>query len=169
MRDMLAETETPQLAQTPNTGFMAATKLHELLGYALADFEYILTDQRYSIDHGAWHQSPDDDARCCVCMAGAVMARTYRVAHGDATIPDDLGIDAARRLYAIDLLRQGYISEALVEFTGADVAQSWQQWGLQQKWEHRLRDYEDEQQRYQARGLLRDLRGLQADLQKANI
>lgn len=166
-KDML-EQIIPTTA-TANELFETATKLHELLGLAIADFELILVDPKYDVDFGYWHDSIENDGdRCNVCLAGSIMVRTYKAPPNQE--PDHLGVNTGRRLHTVDMLRQGRIRDALQEFAAAPVRLTWSQHFLDKKWRKRLRYCRNEEMRSNmAHELLRDLRELRADLAEANL
>lgn len=89
-------------------------KIHLLIDVALNDLSKVRRSKRYEIDMGSWHRG--GEKVCTVCLAGAVMAKTFRV---DPTMqivdPDEIDIhpDDQRKLHALDFLRGGDIYGAL--------------------------------------------------------
>ena len=104
-------------------------KLSDCIEIALKDLKKIEADPRYAVGmHPTWHTGrrsnlPGD--RCCVCFAGAVMAKTLDCNIDDNISPYELGpyqygdlhaderIHNGCRLEALDQARAGHISSAL--------------------------------------------------------
>ncbi len=100
-------------------------KLSDLIDLALADLRKVEKDDRYAVDMATWHEPPgaslDEEAtRCHVCFAGAVMAGTLGTMPNVVVLPSDftsMGDDphTARRLLALDSVRNGFVEDALRE------------------------------------------------------
>ena len=51
----------------------------KLIRLALADLRKVEQDPRYKIDMRVWHSWDKKEQRCCVCLAGAVIAQTLEM------------------------------------------------------------------------------------------
>lgn len=91
-------------------------KLSDLIDQAIADYK-ALDHGKYYPNSDRWHKPAYKDAadkRCSACLAGAVIANTFK---GSADRDYSLSIafgDARQKLLALDLVRQGYVLDALV-------------------------------------------------------
>lgn len=63
--------------------------------------------EMYRVEMGEWHNPHHDDAKCRVCLAGSVIARTLGAAPGDFMEPSDYPDDVADKLCALDRFRIG--------------------------------------------------------------
>jgi hypothetical protein len=92
-------------------------KPSELIRLALADLEKCEVDSRYKIHMSSWHE-PDSRGSCCVCVAGAVMAQTFKISSEVWLTPSGmcsqlcLGGVIHSKLLALDELREGNIDGA---------------------------------------------------------
>ena len=91
-------------------------KPSELIRVALADLAKCEADPTYEIDMNVWHKGaaiPTDT--CLVCLAGAVMANSLRVAPTASVIPPAGGFESGDigALFAIDSLRAGNVLAAV--------------------------------------------------------
>jgi hypothetical protein len=94
--------------------FGAIEKPSELLTLALNDLEAVEQDSRYRVDMGHWHRPLPSEGYCAVCLAGAVLANSLGVAINEVMTPKYLEhVEAAKRLLALDDLRNGYIELGL--------------------------------------------------------
>jgi hypothetical protein len=86
----------------------------KLLRIALTDLMAVEKSKKYRIDMGMWHHGAvEGGQKCEVCMAGAVMAKTLKVPDDEWRDPGDFNSsDITKKLFAINLLRVGNISEA---------------------------------------------------------
>lgn len=98
-------------------------KLSELIQLALDDIDKCEKDPRYEIKMNMWHSpvygdNEDSTPRCCVCLAGAVMAQTHKlpINSGYVTLLQDR--EWYRAFLALDWVRQGRIRAAYIDFTG---------------------------------------------------
>jgi hypothetical protein len=79
-------------------------KPSELIRVALWDLMQCEQDERYRIEMGIWHYAIND-RDCAVCLAGAVIAKTFGVLPTQVRDPSDFPPDVKRKLYALDCLR----------------------------------------------------------------
>lgn len=91
----------------------------KLLLVALRDLRAIEQDSRYTVDMRVWH-NPEfsygllGSVRVCeVCLAGAVIARSFRTPIQRGVTPGNLTPSRRRKLYALDAFRQGCIHSGL--------------------------------------------------------
>lgn len=85
---------------------------------ALIDLEKCERDPRYNVDMGLWHVPPSRFSvpnACAVCFAGSVMAQTFGVNHLMSFYPGDFSVEHAERFRALDHVRFGHLSAALLE------------------------------------------------------
>ena len=80
-------------------------KASDLLELAVRDAMAVAKMKGYKLDMGTWH-SPN--GVCRVCMAGAVMARTLRVARGAFWSPGIVGHHWSAAMWDINNFREGY-------------------------------------------------------------
>ncbi len=150
--------------------------LHELLDVAIRANEALLGNPLYEFDMGDFHAPGDTDAGqkegiCYVCAAGSVMAGMLGCKPDADLWPDELGILAARRLYAIDMLRCGYIKQALAELHATPAPSTWRlrwlakRWGSKMAWQQK----NDTLTRYGMHNLLRQLRVMRDELKAHNL
>lgn len=92
--------------------------LSELLSVALDDLEATERDPRYVIDMDDWHCP--EAGKCAVCLAGAVMAKTFDADPERYLVPGEVTGDDSRELRALDALRGGYVQDA-ANLLGLDV------------------------------------------------
>jgi hypothetical protein len=95
----------------------------QLIELALEDLEKVEKDDRYVVDMHVWHHSsPDDEWRCHVCLAGAVMAKSLDFAPyecGDD--PEDImSPNLSQKLEALDCFRRGNVDQGL-KYMGIDT------------------------------------------------
>ena len=62
-----------------NLGSLLPDTLHELLDLALNDFIQIKDNDEYEIDFNTWHSIRQRGGKCHVCLAGTVIANTFKV------------------------------------------------------------------------------------------
>lgn len=87
-------------------------KLSALIRVSVGDLDKVLADRKYDIDMNGWHY-PTGDGKCAVCLAGAVIAKTFdRLPSADVD-PDDFGSDDRMRLFALNHVRVGDVAGAL--------------------------------------------------------
>lgn len=55
------------------------TKVSELIALALHDLELTEKDPDYIIRMSVWHEIGEEDKKCEVCLAGAIIAQTLKV------------------------------------------------------------------------------------------
>ena len=106
-------------------------KLSDLIDVALKD--YIAVKRRnktYVIDMCKWHcptfaynesGKRTEEIKCHVCLAGCVMANTFKISHESDLRPSDLvqlddGIAIQSKLCALDKVRLGMLTNALSYF-----------------------------------------------------
>ena len=93
--------------------FKEINKLYELLDLALDDL-VVINDKKnkYELSMNIWH-SPEDNGKCSVCLAGAVMANRLKADRKKYKKPENFDYEEHDRLLAIDALRQGEIGYAM--------------------------------------------------------
>jgi hypothetical protein len=84
-------------------------KPSELIRVALADLEKCKLDPRYSIDMLSWHQFDKLIGVCHVCLAGAVMAKTFQCHPELCVNPYNFPREIASKLHALNAFRTGAI------------------------------------------------------------
>ncbi len=82
----------------------------KLILLALKDLRLVEQDPRYTVHMDTWH-CMDYSSVCSVCLAGAVMAKSLDATHGQWYAP--FIFEESDRLEALNLFREGYISEGL--------------------------------------------------------
>lgn len=87
-------------------------KLGKLLTLALDDLEEIEKDSRYRVCMANFHGPSKGGDKCQVCLAGAVMANTFKTDHTKVQMPHDFSSATDNALRALDSLRQGHIYNA---------------------------------------------------------
>ena len=94
-----------------------------LIAVALDDLELVMQDPRYIVDMGDWHNPNGEDSICAVCLAGAVMAKTFDVAIHKEAYPETLLLplqnarSQARKLEALDSFRRGQVHSGMLRST----------------------------------------------------
>lgn len=102
--------------------------LSETIRLALRDLTACEADPRYKIDMGVWHWPKPREVvgkltskpTCYICLAGAVLAQTCGVPMHDWVTPNDFDTETERKLFALDLVRNGSIWGAIECFHGFD-------------------------------------------------
>lgn len=104
-------------------------KPSQLIRTALADFKAVERLKGYEVDMSVWHAKPtvytgdgkkvEEAAKCAVCFAGSVMARTLKVKPDDSVELNDFDNDTENKLRALESFRTGGIADA---FTYLDIA-----------------------------------------------
>lgn len=99
-------------------------KPSELIELALSDMNKCIADDRYKINFNHYHipnrilnQFNDviiKEPICSVCFAGSVMAKSMNTQPDTYMHVYRLTKDQAKKLYALDLFRQGLINDGLV-------------------------------------------------------
>ncbi len=95
-------------------------KPSQLIKLALTDLETVEKNPRYEIDMERWHEPwierMDSDGHreyiCHVCLAGAVLANTFKEDYHKNFDPYHFSPEVKTKLIAIDYLRQGEIEDA---------------------------------------------------------
>lgn len=165
--------DLPQFEPKAPPKFENITKLHLLLKVACDDFASVLLDPRYRIAVGSeWH-TPEAGTffdRCGVCVAGAVIARSFKKSRTVELWPEDYALETANRLHAIDELRLGDVSAALdlinpdasaqAHRAAEDLTDFWADW---------LDNICDASNRVDGFLLLLELRRMQEQLKEANL
>ena len=111
-------------------------KLGKLLEIALKDFDTISKDPRYKIRMDVWHFRRN--SICEVCLAGTVMANTYKVNIKEHVAPIDL--PCYEQLLALDCLRFGDVNLALcrVRYTNILPKTVWERYMRFQRYRNRI-------------------------------
>ncbi len=85
----------------------------ELIRVALADLKACEADPDYRIYMNDWHVAATKNVFCEVCFAGAVMAKSLGSDKNDFLSPCDFTNGIDNKLYALNELRRGQVSQAL--------------------------------------------------------
>lgn len=106
-------------------------KPSELIRLALSDLEKVMEDGRYVVNFNRFHSPrPDEnqfneDKKCHVCFAGAVMAKSLNSDIDEHLMPAGFDLGTTRKLFALDNFRVGAIYSGLnlmsIEMEMADV------------------------------------------------
>jgi hypothetical protein len=145
------------------TGDVLPDTLSGLLEVAIKDLKAVEKDPRFEIDMGHWFLGTGSGlAKCSVCMAGAVLAKSLDwepdlVLHGPASL-DDIGLTG--KLRAINSLRQGYVGAAARHLHG---------WGRWDEREGKLNEMNRIVWGYEDPGFYDDMAKLLKDLKEAGL
>ena len=90
--------------------FTNTTSLAELMEMAIDDMETLISDKRYRLNAGSWHEI--HDGKCEICTAGAVMANTLGADIELRIMPKHYDNQIRIKLRAIDKCRGGDILSA---------------------------------------------------------
>ena len=104
----------PIMARTAEAqAFESCESLAELIRMAVADARSVGRDSHYP-NHGYWHHAEhtEDESRCLICNAGAVMANRYRIDPREIADIEDFGQPGRARLIALDATRSGNLANA---------------------------------------------------------
>ena len=88
------------------------SKLSDLAELTLRNMQSAIKSPRYYINMDVFHVP---NKTCAVCAAGSVMAFTLDVPHNVNRVASDFPRHITHKLFAIDCLRTGAVSAALVE------------------------------------------------------
>ena len=93
-------------------GYALPQKFSDLLRVALAALERFEKDPRYTISMLNWH-SPEEgpEGKCGVCLAGVVMAATFRVPPTSHREPQDYPPRIRQRLQALSASAFGVVED----------------------------------------------------------
>jgi hypothetical protein len=86
-------------------------KLSDLIELALKDLELVEKDPRYRVDMSQWHYGAEKV--CVVCLAGAVIAKTLGAPRNKTYTPGKCSSDNRVKLRALDMVRCGYLNDAV--------------------------------------------------------
>lgn len=89
-------------------------KLSALIRVALDDLEKCENDGRYRINMDIWHDPDPAISVCYVCLAGAVMAQSLKLAPSKSRAPS-MFPENQSKLYALNGIRSGHIYGPLLE------------------------------------------------------
>jgi len=95
---------TPRISSVPSRAIYQA----------LRDLEWVERSKRFTVEMGLWFE-PEAHGRCCVCLAGAVLAHAGNSAKLDLC-PSNFNKQTARRLCGLDCFRSGALAAGLEEF-----------------------------------------------------
>lgn len=100
-------------------------KPSELIRIALADLRECEADPNYDIHMSSWHQFNNVTRKCQVCLAGAVIAKTFDLPIKKAISPSDFELSGGERtsfkLYALDQIREGKIYDGVWTIMVGDI------------------------------------------------
>ena len=87
------------------------------LRHALGRLRQAEADERYYIDLGKWHSPSKITHRCCICLAGAVIAYDFKVSPEATFTPNRLAmsgtkLDAINQLHLLCDLSFGLLADA---------------------------------------------------------
>ena len=89
-------------------------KPSQLLRLALSDIEKVSKDGRYDIDMNSWHRYEHEGEICFVCLAGAVIAKSFEKGWTREITPSKKHFPNAKvtdQLVTIDLIRRLWFDE----------------------------------------------------------
>ena len=86
--------------------FTKTNQLSVILSMALDDFELINKDPNYEINMSTWHYQKGELELCEVCLAGSLLAKTFKF---------PISEDTMDKLKAINSIRWGDLVQALHE------------------------------------------------------
>jgi hypothetical protein len=89
------------------------SKPSELLALGLADLAKVERSKKYIVAMGVWHNPID--GLCQVCLAGSVLAKSLKLPFNINFLTADMDDSIRMKLYALNNLRLGYVSNALFE------------------------------------------------------
>lgn len=93
--------------------------LHETVLVAKKDLLAIKENPNYKLDMGIWHTFDKQKNKCLVCLAGAVLANTYKINLFEyVSIVSLENQPDSHKLIALDEIRGGYIPSAIRCFYG---------------------------------------------------
>lgn len=152
--------------ERPAARFVDIMTLHELLAWALADFEIVLADKRYKI-HGEVLCEPEPfGTRTIVGFAGSVLV----VNANDPTIKTK---PFQRRVSAIQSICEGYFIDAYTSIAGPSERWSWYKEALLDRLDAEIGSLDiranERMSRREARKCLPEIRKLYRDLKEANL
>ena len=87
-----------------------------LIRVALGDLQKCLADPIYKIDMRTWHKPVDNGTHCFVCLAGSVLAQTFKVPPSESipAIRHFIDCNELDKLEALDYFRTGNIFDGLI-------------------------------------------------------
>ena len=87
-----------------------------LIRVALADLQKCIDDPVYKIDMRTWHKPVDSGTHCSVCLAGSVLAQTFKVPTSESipAIRHFVDCNELDKLEALDYFRTGNIFDGLI-------------------------------------------------------
>ena len=87
-----------------------------LIRAALADLQKCIDDPIYKIDMKTWHKPVDNGKHCSVCLAGSVLAQTFKVPPSESipAIRHFVDCNELDKLEALDYFRTGNIFDGLI-------------------------------------------------------
>jgi len=83
-------------------------KYSDLIELAIKDIQLCKKDKRYKIDMSLWHFYNPAQRVCFVCLAGSIMAKTFRDKIEAELFDDSYGASIATKFMFLDGLRVGY-------------------------------------------------------------
>jgi hypothetical protein len=103
-------------------------KMSALIRLGLRDLAKVERSKRFTVHMGTWLELPSEGAKCMVCFAGSVMAKslgsvppdTDGLPFGAARFPEDFSDRNASALYALNSLRQGSVEGAAAHLLRAN-------------------------------------------------
>ena len=89
-----------------------------LIRVALADLQKCIDDPMYKIDMRTWHKPVDNGKHCSVCLAGSVLAKTFKVPPRES-VPTPRPFarrfsSDCKKLLALNSFREGAFFEGLI-------------------------------------------------------
>lgn len=91
----------------------ATLPLSGVLEVAMLDLKKVLRGKKYLVDFDNWHQPDPELGVCRVCLAGAVIAKTFKAQAKQAVQLNDFSDGERTRLAALDEVRRGEIKYAI--------------------------------------------------------
>lgn len=93
-------------------------KLSKAILMALNDLALVEQDPRYKVDMSWWHFEDREIAKCHVCFAGSVMAKTCDTPINKEIGPSEFDREWMNTFRALNAIRSGYVEDAILSFYG---------------------------------------------------
>jgi len=109
------------------------SKPSALITLALNDLRKVERSKNYKVNMEQWHSprsfiSRGDQAICQVCLAGAVMAKTFKCSPGHHKFPDSFGDRLTFKFDALDSFRTGEMASGLTQLGISETRRNKHMW-----------------------------------------
>ena len=99
------------------TEFLNYKTMGELLEHAVVDLEKVLEDDNYKFTLGQYHFGENTPGgKCLVCVAGSVLAKSYKETLHRRLTPKDFPSKTRDRLHVVNFLAVGDFDTAYLTF-----------------------------------------------------